>query len=82
MIDKIWLKKVPRNMHYTREYYFRELRELDIENLMAGRITRQTMDLVRSRVAEYLKRVPYHDENMLIADELNDLLEAARPDGE
>ena len=77
-----WLTQVPRNMHYPREYYFRDLRELDVENLMCGRITRQTMDLVRLRVDAYLARVPYHDENMLIADELNDLLRAARPDGE
>ena len=81
-MNKIWLKKVPRNMNYSREYYFRDLRELDVENLMTGRITRQTMDLVRLRVNAYLQRVPYHDENMLIADELNDLLQAARPDGE
>ena len=81
-MNKIWLKKVPRNMTYSREYYFRDLHELDVDNLKCGRITRQTMDLVRERVTAYLQRVPYHDENMLIADELNDLLQAARPDGE
>ena len=81
-MNKIWLKKVPRNMNYSRQFYFRDLRELDVDNLMTGRITRQVMKVVRKRVNAYLERVPLHDENMLIADELNDLLQAARPEGE
>lgn len=77
-MDRKWLKQVPNKMHYPRSHYFRGLSELDIDNLRAGRITRQTMDAVQTRVYAVLKVNPYHDANMLMADELNDMLEAAR----
>lgn len=73
-----WLKQIPHNMHYPREHYFRGLSEIDIDNLKCGRITRQTMGEVRDRVRAALRRNCYHDSDMLLADELNDMLEAAR----
>lgn len=73
-----WIDQVPRNMHYPREHYFRGLSELDIDNLKCGRITRQTMGVVFDRANAILKQNRYHDIDMLMADELNDMLEAAR----
>jgi hypothetical protein len=73
-----WLKQIPHNMHYPREHYFRGLSELDVDNLKCGRITRQTMGEARRRVREALKSNGGHDPDMLLADELNDMLEAAR----
>lgn len=72
-----WLKQIPHTMHYPREHYFRGLSALDIDNLKCGRITRQTM-------AEAFKRVDVTSADstshayMLLADELNDMLSAAK----
>ena len=73
-----WLKQIPHNMHYPREHYFRGLSELDVDNLKCGRITRQAMAEVQTRANMALMKANYLDENMLMADELNDMLEAAR----
>jgi len=73
-----WLRAVPKQKAFPREYYLQNLREIDIDNLKIGRITRQTIDEVLRRVKEHRKTRPYHNESMLIADELNDMLEAAK----
>ena len=73
-----------------REYNLRNLRELDIENLASGRITRQAMHEARVRVhaLELFPHVAHQEvkigegtstyEEMWLADEINFMLEAAR----
>jgi len=71
------------------EYHLRELHEIDVDNLKAGRITRQAMKEAMDRVQAYMGLMyanrlregkaayPRH-----LADELNNMLQAAREDGE
>lgn len=76
-----------------RAYNLRNLRPLDIENLAAGRITRQTMHEARVRVhaIEHFPHIAHQEvmigsagggtstyEEMWLADELNFMLEAAK----
>lgn len=61
----------------------RNLSELDIENLMCGRITAQTMhEAAKRTIEDGLMVIPsgqfYHSDELRLADELNDMLEAAR----
>lgn len=72
-----WLRQIPHNMHYPRSHYFRGLSELDVDNLKCGRITRQTMGQAMARAAFQLKNCR-QDFNMLLADELNDMLDASK----
>ena len=71
-----WEKQVPKNMDHPREYYFRGLSPLDIDNLKCGLITRQAMGQARERIKGNAFNI-YHAD-MLLADELNAMLEAAK----
>ena len=64
-------------------HVLRNLSELDIENLQCGRITAQTMhEAAKRTVEDGLLVVPSgqfcHSDELHLADELNDMLEAAR----
>jgi len=67
------------------EHTFRELSQLDIDNLRAGRITRDTIHEAAKRVRKSIGRdlelgtglFSTEDERML-ADELNDMLRLAK----
>lgn len=67
-------------------HVLRNLSELDIENLMCGRITAQTMHEAAGRLlSKYAEAIPiggkgdlYTIHDRELADELNDMLEAAR----
>ena len=73
-----------------QEYNLRNLREVDIENLATGRITRQAMHEARVRVhaLELFPHVAHQEvrigegtstyEEMWLSDILNEMLEAAR----
>jgi hypothetical protein len=53
----------------------RNLRTLDIENLMCGRITRQTIAEVERR---WNKHDGYFEFDLFFAEELNEMLKAAK----
>lgn len=82
-----WLNQIPKGMTLPRKHYLRDLREIDIDNLKCGRITNFAMLVAFNRLlplesfeAEKLNAVrsmPIYA-HMYLADELNDMLEAAK----
>jgi hypothetical protein len=84
------LKRIASCIPSKHEHALRNLRQRDIENLRAGRITRQTMNEANERVRAMPDFATYGHKPVLVgqgysshatmwlADALNDMLEAAR----
>ena len=64
-------------MNYPRSHYLRNLRQIDIDNLACGRLTNVAVHEAISRVDPADGIIGPHG-CTLLADELNDMLEAAK----